>query len=85
MVASTESDATRFGFIVSKAVGGAVLRNRIRRQLKAITYALVPQLPAGVDIVIRANPAAASASFSELDADVGNCVARALRSSKQAS
>ena len=55
----------RFGFVVSKSVGGAVVRNRVKRQLRAIAAAALPNLQP-VAIVIRSHPAAAKASFASL-------------------
>ncbi len=63
----------RFGFIVSKAVGGAVERNRVRRRLKAACYSLLPDAPARA-VIIRALPAAASADWDELRAEVESAV-----------
>lgn len=61
----------RFGFIVAKTVGNAVVRNRVRRRLKAVAYAIAPTLPDGSETVFRALPAAADAEFSVLSAEVG--------------
>jgi len=49
---------SRAGFTVSKAVGDAVTRNRVKRQLR---HAIAPELgsaPAPVDVVARALPSA---------------------------
>lgn len=70
VAASGEDRATRFGFIVSKQVGGAVVRNTVRRRLKAICAEALPAVEAGSDIVLRALPVAAGASFQDLRADV---------------
>jgi ribonuclease P protein component len=56
----------RVGFVVSRAVGGAVVRNRTKRRLRAITASRVGRLPAGADVVVRANPPAGQASSREL-------------------
>nr|WP_315266578.1 ribonuclease P protein component [Microbacterium lemovicicum] len=70
------SSSTRFGFIVSKQVGGAVVRNTVRRRLKAVCAEALAELPSGTDVVIRALPAAAAASFGDLHAEVSRCLAR---------
>lgn len=57
----------RFGLIVSKAVGTAVVRHRVARRLRHICAPLTAVLPADADIVIRALPGAAAASSAELD------------------
>ena len=51
---------TRVGFVVSKAVGGAVLRNRVKRRLRHLAAAALPATPVGGDVVVRALPGAAS-------------------------
>lgn len=58
----------RVGFVVSKAVGNAVVRNRTKRRLRAAMAGRLSGIPAGVDVVVRANPAAAEASYVQLDA-----------------
>lgn len=56
----------RVGFVVSKAVGGAVVRNRTKRRLRAMVADRLPGIPNGLDLVVRANPPAATATFGEL-------------------
>ncbi|MGL4745241.1 MAG: ribonuclease P protein component [Phycicoccus sp.] len=62
----TRHGPVRVGFVVSASVGGAVRRNRTRRRLRALVAAKLTSLPSGVDIVVRANPASGTATFSEL-------------------
>jgi ribonuclease P protein component len=57
---------SRVGFVVSKAVGGAVVRNRVKRRLRAIMAGELATLPTGLDLVVRANPASADATFADL-------------------
>jgi ribonuclease P protein component len=64
--ASDSSSDARFGFIVSKAVGVAVVRNRVRRRLKAASFALLPAVTPGVDVVVRVLPQAASQPYGVL-------------------
>ncbi|UFS61201.1 ribonuclease P protein component [Subtercola endophyticus] len=73
-VRRTGSDDTRFGFIVSKQVGNAVVRNRIRRRLKAACYAVRVDVAPGADVVIRALPNAATASYAQLSNDLGKAL-----------
>jgi ribonuclease P protein component len=67
------------GFAVSKAVGGAVIRNRVKRRLRAIMSDLLPHLPAGTQVVVRALPDSASATFDELRTDVTSALHSAHR------
>jgi ribonuclease P protein component len=67
------------GFVVSKAVGNAVVRNRVKRRLRHLTREHLAQLgalPGPVVLVVRALPAAAHASYEELGRDLGRCLAR---------
>jgi len=55
----------RLGLAVPSRVGGAVLRNRIKRRLRASFVSA--SLPAGLDVVVRARPEAATLDFQELE------------------
>jgi ribonuclease P protein component len=61
-------DETRVGFVVSRAVGNAVMRNRVKRRLRHLAAPHIDQLPAGTGVVVRALPRAAS-DMGELPAD----------------
>ena len=65
------------GFVVNRAVGGAVVRNRVRRRLRHLMRARLQTLPAGARVVIRANPSAASRPGTQLAADLDRALARA--------
>ena len=59
------------GFTASKKVGGAVVRNRAKRRLRAAARALLPELAAhGGDYVLVARPATALAPWATLLDDV---------------
>lgn len=70
----------RAGFIVSKAVGSAVTRNRVKRRLRHLAADRLAALPDGTDVVVRALPSAASRSFPDLSRDVDDAVAVLTRS-----
>ncbi|TQJ18978.1 ribonuclease P protein component [Kribbella jejuensis] len=66
----------RVGFVVNKAVGNAVLRNRVHRRLRAVLATRLPDLPAGSLTVVRALPSSATSSYDELVADVDGALRR---------
>jgi ribonuclease P protein component len=69
----------RAGFVVSRAVGGAVVRNTVRRRLRHLVRARLAELPAGAVIVVRALPPAAGASSARLGADLSAALRAARR------
>ena len=77
-----QASTARAGFVVSKAVGNAVVRNKVRRRLRHLVRPLLATLPSGSSMVVRALPAAASASSETLRADVEAALA-AARSSRR--
>lgn len=58
-------NVSRVGFIVSKKLGGAVTRNRVRRRLREL-YRTLPNKPKDLDIVIIARYGAVKADFEAL-------------------
>jgi ribonuclease P protein component len=66
----------KVGFVTSKAVGSAVVRNRVRRRLRHLMADRLTALPAGALVVVRAMPLAADASSTALAADVDRALAR---------
>ena len=66
----------RVGFVVSRAVGNAVVRNRVKRRLRHLAREHLASLPGSAVLVVRALPAAATASSSELGGDLDRCLAR---------
>ena len=60
----------RAGFVVSRAVGIAVVRNRVRRRLRVLVREYLSSLPRGSLLVVRAHPQAATASQADLAAEL---------------
>ncbi|HUK69439.1 MAG TPA: ribonuclease P protein component [Streptosporangiaceae bacterium] len=69
----------KVGFVVTRAVGGAVVRNRVRRRLRDVAQMRTRWLPAGSLLVIRANPRAADARQRDLAAELDLVLGRLLR------
>jgi len=72
-------DPAKVGFVISRAVGSAVVRNRVRRRLRELMRRRVASLPGGCLLVLRAYPAAASARQEDLAADLDLVIGRLLR------
>jgi len=60
----------RFGVIVTKAVGNAVDRNKVRRRLRALGRQRVDAGGRGEDVVIRVLPGSPQLSWDSLSADM---------------
>ena len=67
----------RLGLVVPKAVGSAVVRNRVKRRLRAIWRARA--LAIAIDCVIVARPEAAELTYAELAESVEACLRRAVQ------
>jgi ribonuclease P protein component len=64
------SRASRFGISVKKALGGAVVRNRIKRRIRDILRRNRTEIPTGWDIVIHPRATVAQAAFAPLEAEL---------------
>ena len=74
-----ERDGHHVGFVVAKTVGGAVVRNRVRRRLRGVVVEQSDALPDGTDLVVRALPPSAGATYLQLSEDYRSAVASATR------
>ena len=76
--AGDTSSPVRVGFVVSKAVGNAATRNRVKRRLRHLAREHVSSLPGSAVLVVRALPESAAATYAELGADLDRCLGRVL-------
>jgi ribonuclease P protein component len=53
------AEGVRVGLAVSRVVGNAVSRNRVKRRLRALLATRITRFPAGSLVVVRAQPSAA--------------------------
>ena len=74
---SDNSGLTRIGFSVSRRVGGAVVRNRVKRRLREVMRRKLARIAPGYDLVITARPGAADARMETLEQEVAGLLARA--------
>jgi ribonuclease P protein component len=74
LVARDDSGPTRFGFIVTKAVGGAVVRNRVRRRLRAVCRDILPTMESGTNVVVRALPASVDVTWGTLHSEITEAI-----------
>ena len=70
------AEPARVGLVVSRAVGGAVHRTRVKRRLRHLAREHLASLPGSAVLVVRALPPAADASSAELGRDLGRCLQR---------
>jgi ribonuclease P protein component len=69
-----ETGDPRVGFIVSRSVGGSVVRHRVARRLRHLMRPRLTDLPAGSRVVIRALPASATADSAGLGRDLDRAI-----------
>jgi len=62
----TDLETTRFGLATGRKLGGAVVRNRVRRRLREVLRAMAPSFQPGWDVLIVARPAIVQADHRTL-------------------
>ena len=62
----TDLETTRFGLSTGRALGGAVVRNRVRRRLREALRVMAPSFQPGWDVLIIARPAIVDADQDTL-------------------
>ena len=77
-----DDPAIRLGITVSRKVGGAVVRNRMRRRFRELARAVLPQAGiAGADHVMIGRAAGIERPFAELRTDLEKALSRVKRNS----
>jgi ribonuclease P protein component len=79
LVRPDTAEPARIGFVVSEAVGSAVVRNTVRRRLRHLARGYLRLLPGGSLLVVRAAPRAAAACQADLAADLDLVIGALLR------
>ena len=79
-----DSVQTRFGFVVAKTVGNAVVRNLVKRRFRALSHQNLNAFPVGSSVVVRALPQAGASDWNKLSTDFKSALARAFSEDKQA-
>jgi ribonuclease P protein component len=74
--AGAQDVCVKVGLVVSKAVGNAVTRNRVKRRLRHLVREQLVALPSAGVLVVRALPESATATGAELAADLAGCLGR---------
>jgi ribonuclease P protein component len=79
LIRPESDDPARVGLVVSRAVGPAVVRNRVKRRLRHLAGRYLGSLPGGSLLVLRAAPRAAVACQADLAADLDLVIGALLR------
>ncbi len=62
----TDLEVTRFGLSTGRRLGGAVVRNRVRRRIREVLRVMAPSFQPGWDVLIIARPAIVAADHDAL-------------------
>ncbi|MFZ0211353.1 MAG: ribonuclease P protein component [Candidatus Acidiferrales bacterium] len=72
----------RFGMSVKKALGNAVVRNRIRRRIREILRLHREEMAAGWDVVIHPSKSVATLKFTKIEAELLSLMPREKRAAE---
>ncbi len=76
-VLHNDLEYSRFGFAVSKGVGNAVTRNRVRRRMREVVRLQCDSIEGGWDMVFIARPSIRQATYVEIESAIEGLVRRA--------
>jgi ribonuclease P protein component len=79
LVPGSGEGPARIGLVVSRSLGGAVVRNAVRRRLRSLLRERLARFPTGSRVVVRALPDAAAASSARLADDLDAALDAAWR------
>lgn len=68
---------SRVGFSVSKRVGNAVVRNRVKRRLREVVRRYLPRVALGWDLILSPRAPAAQADYAALTSEIDELLTRA--------
>lgn len=80
--ATTPTDTSSVGFVVSKAIGNAVVRNRVKRKFRHIMAEELESFGLGKRIVVRALPSSSGRGFCTLQEQVHRGLETAARKNR---
>lgn len=78
-------EGPRFGFTVTKKVGNAVVRNRVKRRLRALVQETIDQAEVGYDYVLIGRRATLAEPYAALLNDFRKALSRASRDKQKRS
>ncbi len=73
VLVTPDNHPARFGCVVSKAVGNAVVRNRVKRKLRAAAATVLARTT-GVDVVVRASGESVDVSVSQWEGALSRAI-----------
>jgi ribonuclease P protein component len=78
-----DTSGPRVGFTVGKVLGEAVVRNRIRRRMRAVVRERLPLLTRPLDVVLHPRKSVLTLEFARLDAEIQQLFAAIQRGERK--
>jgi ribonuclease P protein component len=83
LAASSASRTPRVGLTVGKAAGNAVVRNRIKRRMRAAIRKHLALLPPAVDVILHPRPSILDLAFPTLEDEVASVFRAVVRAAER--